>query len=333
MNSKSKYFQSIRGVCILAVILIHSLQFSDNIMANYLFIGIRSCINFCVAVFIFMAGYFTNINKFDNDKKGFYKTKFKRLVIPLLLWNLIYVSIKLICGKYENIYSLIKSLFSFSSSAQLYYILVLIQLFILLPLIIKMLNNKRTKWILYTITPLYNIILMVINFKLKIMIPFYQYFIFGWLLYFVLGIEYRKNENIINQTNRCLLVVLCMVVSVILNIILYKNNIFTYNMLISQINILSCLLSINIIKYVMYLNSKTKSNKQTILSNIGDESYGMYYNHMLILLITRKITEMFTSNLYINILSTYLTTVLISYLIIKILKKFINNKNLKYIGF
>ena len=156
MNSKSKYFQSIRGVCILAVILIHSLQFSDNIMANYLFIGIRSCINFCVAVFIFMAGYFTNINKFDNDKKGFYKTKFKRLVIPLLLWNLIYVSIKLICGKYENTYSLIKSLFSFSSSAQLYYILVLIQLFILLPLIIKMLNNKRTKWILYTITPLYN---------------------------------------------------------------------------------------------------------------------------------------------------------------------------------
>ena len=333
MNSKSKYFQSIRGVCILAVILIHSLQFSDNIMANYLFIGIRSCINFCVAVFIFMAGYFTNINKFDNDKKGFYKTKFKRLVIPLLLWNLIYVSIKLICGKYENTYSLIKSLFSFSSSAQLYYILVLIQLFILLPLIIKMLNNKRTKWILYTITPLYNIILMVINFKLKIMIPFYQYFIFGWLLYFVLGIEYRKNEKMINQNNNSFSVILSIIISAILNIILYKHDIFTLNMVISQINILSCLLSINIIKYIIYFNNRIKSNKPTIISKIGDESYGMYYNHMLIIIITRKIAETFISNLYINILLTYITTILISYLIIKLLKKIINNKFLKYIGF
>ena len=83
----------------------------------------------------------------------------------------------------------------------------------------------------------------------------------------------------------------------------------------------------------MYLNSKIKSNKQTILSNIGDESYGMYYNHMLIILITRKIAETFITNIYINILLTYLATVLISYLIIKILKIFVNKKYLEYIGF
>ena len=54
-NEKNIYWQSVRGICILAVVLIHSLQCYDF---NNGIVIIRQIINFAVAIFVFMAGYF-----------------------------------------------------------------------------------------------------------------------------------------------------------------------------------------------------------------------------------------------------------------------------------
>ena len=59
-NEKNIYWQSVRGICILAVVLIHSLQCYDF---NNGIVIIRQIINFAVAIFVFMAGYFVNIDK------------------------------------------------------------------------------------------------------------------------------------------------------------------------------------------------------------------------------------------------------------------------------
>lgn len=58
---KSQYWQIIRGICILAVIMIHCPQ------EKYIWLGIRQIINFPVALFIFMAGYFVNLQKIDKQ--------------------------------------------------------------------------------------------------------------------------------------------------------------------------------------------------------------------------------------------------------------------------
>lgn len=59
---KSKFWQSVRGGCILAVIMIHcpTGQFG---MYQAVWLAVRQTINFPVAVFVFMAGYFVKPEK------------------------------------------------------------------------------------------------------------------------------------------------------------------------------------------------------------------------------------------------------------------------------
>ena len=70
MKEKRKYWQSIRGICILAVVLIHSLSgFDYSSASNVEFVILRQVINFAVATFVFMAGYFVNVDALSD--KGF----------------------------------------------------------------------------------------------------------------------------------------------------------------------------------------------------------------------------------------------------------------------
>lgn len=64
MVEKREYWQTIRGICIMAVVLIHSLSgFNYKIGFGTEFIVLRQIINFAVATFVFMAGYFVNVDR------------------------------------------------------------------------------------------------------------------------------------------------------------------------------------------------------------------------------------------------------------------------------
>lgn len=68
-NTKRAYWQSTRGVCIMAVVLIHSLGgFDYSVDHNTEFVVLRQTINFAVATFVFMAGYFVNVIKITDEK-------------------------------------------------------------------------------------------------------------------------------------------------------------------------------------------------------------------------------------------------------------------------
>lgn len=64
--SKSKYWQAVRGICILAVIMIHC-PVGRNGIDQEIWLLIRQVINFPVAIFVFMAGYFVNLEKVDGN--------------------------------------------------------------------------------------------------------------------------------------------------------------------------------------------------------------------------------------------------------------------------
>ena len=67
---KKEYWQSIRGICILAVVLIHSLAgFDYSINHTFELIVFRQVITFAVAIFMFMAGYFVNTDRMKHREK------------------------------------------------------------------------------------------------------------------------------------------------------------------------------------------------------------------------------------------------------------------------
>lgn len=71
-TKKSQYWQVIRGICILAVIMIHCPTGQAYSSVDYgIWMVFRQIINFPVALFIFMAGYFIKPEKVQKDCKAF----------------------------------------------------------------------------------------------------------------------------------------------------------------------------------------------------------------------------------------------------------------------
>ena len=69
MKETREYWQRVRGICILAVVLIHSLVgFDYSTDYNVEFVVLRQIINFAVAIFVFMAGYFVNVDALSDEK-------------------------------------------------------------------------------------------------------------------------------------------------------------------------------------------------------------------------------------------------------------------------
>ena len=69
---KSKFWQAVRGICILAVIMIHCPAGQSGIN-QAVWIVVRQIINFPVAIFVFMAGYFVKpdkVNRIYLKKRG-----------------------------------------------------------------------------------------------------------------------------------------------------------------------------------------------------------------------------------------------------------------------
>lgn len=74
MEDKREYWQAIRGICILVVVLIHSLSGFDYSTAyNMEFVILRQIINFAVVTFVFMAGYFVNVDSLSDKEFGYKK--------------------------------------------------------------------------------------------------------------------------------------------------------------------------------------------------------------------------------------------------------------------
>ena len=68
MTKRDQFWQAVRGVCIICVVLIHcknGLGYQSSAEQGYFFdywLVMRQLINFPVAVFLFLAGYFTKID-------------------------------------------------------------------------------------------------------------------------------------------------------------------------------------------------------------------------------------------------------------------------------
>lgn len=91
MTKRNPYWQVIRGICILAVIMIHctnGANFSIGSTAFNTWLVFRQALKFPVAVFFFMAGYFINIGKCEKNVGEFLLTREGDLLIPYLLWTL-----------------------------------------------------------------------------------------------------------------------------------------------------------------------------------------------------------------------------------------------------
>jgi peptidoglycan/LPS O-acetylase OafA/YrhL len=271
-QSKRKDIQILRAVAIMAVVLIHTCP--DGICQ----VWCRPFINFAVALFLFLSGYLTKTS-YDNWK-SFFKRRVTRVLIPYLIWTIIYSWAVL-----PDLKILVTNIITSNAAAHLYYLPVYIQFIILTPLIVK-LANSRYRHLGWIITPIS-------------LLTFYypQYFAgktlngyltmandiscLNWFTFYYLGII--LGNKILKPKFSLKITGVLLTVSIILQVIegyaLYKlglNNCGTQLKLTSLLtSSLTCILI-----YTLLLEHKIQTKNQLLLT-IGEYSFGIYLSHIL----------------------------------------------------
>ena len=333
---RNNFWQMVRGLCILAVILIHcptGIPYGSGSLEFGIWMIIRQFINFPVAIFIFLAGYFTNEEKVLSDIKHYYVYRGGlRLLLPYVIWSIIYSLYSIlsaaVAGKEIVWRTVAKNILIGKASPQLYYVLVLLQLVLITPFLLREIKKRsKISHCLWFITPLYLVYVYIYNI-LKGREPLLYATIFAaWFIFYYLGLNVR-----LGVVKFPLKKIPDKVVGILLGIG-YSISIFEAILLmritnnpgfaVSQIR-LGCFLT-NMVLIAAFLKISEKSRwqqRESWLSQIGDLSYGIYYIHYLILMIVVKVLNVIRlDHIWILFaLTTFILTAILSCLIIRIMR-------------
>lgn len=136
-NSRNSYFDFIKGVAILMVIGIHtSIGLGFGSFSEYLGTTVRQVLNCAVPVFLACSGFFLAKKSLStsNEITGFYKKQILRVYLPCLIWSVPWLLLHLINGR-PLATGIV--MFLFCGFTIYYFVLLIIQLYLLLPVIQK----------------------------------------------------------------------------------------------------------------------------------------------------------------------------------------------------
>ncbi|MDO4317088.1 MAG: acyltransferase [Lachnospiraceae bacterium] len=300
VKQKDTFWQAVRGVCILAVIMIHcpkGTSFAVESMEFSLWILIRQCIIFPVALFVFFAGYFTNTDTIQKNYRSYITSRAGRLIKPFLVWSVFYSLLTILrtAAKGNDIDWIVIAcrFFTGKSSAQLYYILVLLQLNFLSPLLIKAIQKNGIAYkLLWLVTPLYLVYVYCWNIVFHEMPILYATVFPAWFVFYYIGLTLRlKGQEWTRKLLRfgnLYFVFFAFLLGLIETAILIKldSNIEFFT---TQIRFTCFLYAGGIALFLYNKKQRNKTPKHCgILKAFGNYSYGIYYLHYVVLMVVEK---------------------------------------------
>lgn len=309
MNSMNRKIQVLRGLAIIAVVIIHS---CPGAMAG---IFIRAIVNFAVAMFLFCSGYLTKTSYSDIGK--FYKRRMIRVGIPYVIWSMAYT---LAFAVRDGVYSGLPgkyflNLIYGTANFSLYFMIVYMLFTLWTPLIGK-LAESRFKWAGFLVTPVYMILTSYLTRIFRISIipstitPFLR---LQWFHFYYLGMILGNHLICYkNSKKRTVLIYLCTLL-VSLAESFYWNHLGNYTMATTQAR-LGCMLSSScacVLAY-QYLEDKNITGStawEKKLSWIGDYSFGIYLMHVMVIGALGRVPEYDSLPFPVNTLLILLITI------------------------
>ena len=306
---RDTYWQMIRGICIIAVIMIHcpTTLNSPSSASLLSWITVRSIVNFPVPVFFFLAGYFaqSSVKKFRSGVQYCVRRSW-RLIVPYTVWSVLSVSV-LAAFRHEPvpITSFLIKYFTGRTVAPFYFIAVLFQLTLATP-ILSDLVNRRSR-LVYAVYGLHFAALAAV-YSLALTsngVLHYCYSLpFVWVGFYALGMQLRaadESEGSYPLIRR--------LVSGVFSSPLFLSAAIAFNWLescillkysappilaVCQFRIGGILYSVSLIA-VMYRfrGTEVRGQLQRALAYIGDISYGMFLVHYLAVLAASQFISRF----------------------------------------
>jgi surface polysaccharide O-acyltransferase-like enzyme len=292
MPARYSEFDYIRVLAALSVIAIHIT--SVYVYQNKYALFINQFARYSVPLFILLSGLLLYLS--GKNKKvrtiDFYRKRINKVLMPFVFWTLFYI----LLSNANNIKTgqipinrllevTIKGLIYGNGHAHLYFITIIIQLYLLYPLLHYMINRWQHITLCFSVvmSGIYQtgIYLSMLG-KVKLPwspLPYYEFFP-TWILFFVFGMFIAKNiskftDFIRNKTIVCAVIWALSLVLVLLDCKL--TNIFES---IRPSVILYCLLTFVFI-YSILINIKTHSNRvDSIIIWLSSQSFLIYFSHL-----------------------------------------------------
>ena len=317
--AKDRYIQAIRGLAIFAVVAIHSLPQCGAAVA------VRPLLNWAVGMFLFLSGMLTHEEKIARG--GVLRRKAVKVLVPYLVWS----AVSLVVFGPRSFLGTIKALVSGGASAQLYYLLVYVQLVVLTPLIYRVLHRHRAA--LYAVTPLC-LALRELCAIVGIALPQVQVLFPMWLIFYVLGLDWARWRGWTAARRRSL-PWLCLVLYLVQAVAGLAWNAFgDYNMATTQLKLSSMALSVCAI---LVLSSPAPALRRrlssSLLVGLGDRSFGIYLVHILVLAVVDKAISLIVLPLLVHTILKFSVTVLVSYLLVSVCSNHLSEKMRRALGF
>lgn len=311
-----------RAIAIIAVVIIHTCPSGEWQ------VFVRPFVNFSVGLFLFLSGYLTKID--NTDWKSFYKRRILRVLIPYIIWTLLYTTVNFIEIGFEPKKYII-NLLSTKASATLYYIFVYIQFVILTPFLGKLAKSKF-KWGGFIVSPISVLIkyywLFSNSLPNKYISAIWDICCLGWFTFYYIGL--LLGNGLIKKQYSIKRLSLLYVISIVIQMIegygwlaLGNSNCGT------QLKLSSILTSsIFILIAYWYINNSKINFKNDVLVKMGDFSFGIYIAHLLIL----RLLIMIPFWNSIPFLLNSITVLLITFSFVIICSKVFGKKLSKWIG-
>jgi surface polysaccharide O-acyltransferase-like enzyme len=304
-----------RGIIVLSVVAMHTvgtITYIDTTEFYSVFqYAILILLRYNRQAFIFITAFVLVYvyNRPDLNWVEFWKKRTIGIIIPYVIWSIIYVAINV---KNPSLYNYVYDTLLGSSSYQMYYILLAIQLYLLLPFFIKILNRIREKAIVTLVSlSIFQILLMSYtyyvlrlnntNYKFTQRLVHIQYrFILFYLIYIFLGgffaLYYKDIEKIIKKNYKKAITFL--ILSILALLTSYVLEIYTFHLPIDfasafdQPLVITYSLALIIIIFKLSIDiSKNKIklikkfNKQIVkfFFLVSEAAFGIYLIHPIIL--------------------------------------------------
>ena len=283
-DEKNQYYQYIRGLCIIFVILIHCYAGNEYPVYSFSYnfwMVVRSAIGIAVPLFFAMSGYFTktNRNKFID----------LRLLIPFIVWGFIYEIYTVFqIGEVSVVKSIAKVLLG-QSGTQLYFVFVLLQIRAILPVFLKYQTHKLMFPLIVVMTLLWYGLYYMVNifnlFKWPFPLRFADLFP-AWFLYWYIGYMARNNPDFL-AIKKKVISVMC-----IIGLILTICESYCIGIYIGDINPTTQMKISNLFYCtsvcLFIFDNERVIKKRTLITRVGDYSYGIYYIHLLFIMIINR---------------------------------------------
>lgn len=269
--------QIVRTIAIFSVIAIHTVG------GNPYEIYLRPFMNFGVGTFLFLSGFLTPEIK---DIKAFYKKRILRVLIPYVLWSM------LLCLVYGNYSKFWFHLLTFRQSSIYYYIFVYLQITLLAPLLLKIMET-RAVWSILLVSPL-----AIAGESIWAWTGHYLIYpnninnCLVWMSFFYLGIFFRKQKmrHKISLGKWGIALVFSMILEICEGrfwLSFGREDLSTTQVKLSAMLVTLCVCML-IYVYITHEKQKKQNSRsirriETFMLDVGNSSFGIYLIHPVFL--------------------------------------------------